>query len=208
MPSIWVDEMKKRENHTVTKTRNKFISVAREVFAEKGFQAATMNEIAERAGKGRRTLYNYFGTKNDVYLAVIQEELEYMYEKLKDFVQEPIPPSEKLIEYIARRQQAVREVVLRNGTLGAEFFNDISTVERARVRFDVLERRLIRQILQEGILEGSFRIVDLDRTALLLHSSMKGLEVPFIRGQLGRTDEALLKTFRVVKGHILNALKK
>lgn len=54
----------------------------------------------------------------------------------------------------------MREVVLRNGTLGAEFFNDISTVERARVPFDVLERRLIRQILQEGIREGSFRIIN------------------------------------------------
>lgn len=40
-------------------------------------------KFAERAGKGRRTLYNYFGTKNDVYLAVIQEELEYMYESSK-----------------------------------------------------------------------------------------------------------------------------
>lgn len=200
--------MKKKETRVITKTRRKFITVARDIFAEKGFHSATMNEIAERAEKGRRTLYNYFRTKNDVYLAVIQEELEQMYQKLKEFVQEPMPPSEKLIEYISRRQKSVRAVVLRNGTLGAEFFNDISTVERARIRFDILERRLIKQILQEGIEEGTFRIVDLDRTALLLHASIKGLEVPFIRGQLGRTDEALIKTFRVVKGHILSALKK
>lgn len=192
----------------IDKTRRLFIQKARDLFAEKGYNATTMNDIAVAAGKGRRTLYNYFGTKGEVYLAVIKGELEILYQELKLFVDEPMVASEKLMVFIARRQRAVGEVVQRNGTLEAEFFNDIATVERARMRFDVLERKLIQQILLEGIADGSFRRVDVKRTAMLIHACLKGLEVPYIRGQLGRDDLALVKTYRVVRSLLLEGLSK
>lgn len=192
----------------IDKTRKLFIHEARQLFAEQGYNATTMNDIAVAAGKGRRTLYNYFGTKGEVYLAVIKGELEILYNDLKLFVDEPIVASEKLMIFIARRQRAVGEVVQRNGTLEAEFFNDIATVERARMRFDVLERQLIQKILLEGIADGSFRRVDVKRTAMLIHACLKGLEVPYIRGQLGRDDLALVKTYRVVRSLLLEGLSR
>lgn len=201
--------MAKKESRVYQRTRSQFIRVARELFAERGFQSTTMNAIAERSGKGRRTLYNYFATKDEVYLAVIDEELQLLYEDLYHFVyHDETPPAQKLMSFIVRRMHSVSEVVERNGTLVAEFFNDIATVERARLRFDVLERQLIVKLLRDGVEAGSFRILDLKATALLLHSCLKGMEVPYIRGLLGKTEEAQIKTFRVVKSLILNAIKK
>lgn len=190
------------------KTRQLFILVARRLFAEQGYNATTMNAIAKAAGKGRRTLYNYFGTKSDVYLAVIQGELQQLYEELRVFVYQPMNASEKLMQFIAKRQRAVGEVVGRNGTLEAEFFNNIAAVERSRIRFDVLERRLIMKMLEDGIADGSFRQLDIKRSAMLLHACLKGFEVPFIRGQLGRDDLAMVKTYRVVRSLILEGIKK
>lgn len=192
----------------IDKTRQLFIQHARELFAEQGYNATTMNAIAKRAGKGRRTLYNYFGTKSDVYLAVIKGELELLYEELKKFVYEPMNASQKLMTFIAKRQKAVGAVVQRNGTLDAEFFNNIAIVERSRMRFDVLERRLIMKMLNDGMEDGSFRQLDVKRSAVLIHSCLKGLEVPFMKGQLGRDDLDLVKTFRVVKSLILEGIKK
>lgn len=190
------------------KTRQLFIVQARRLFAEQGYDATTMHEIAKAAGKGRRTLYNYFGTKSDVYLAVIKGELEQLYEELKAFVYEPMIASQKLMLFIAMRQSAVGEVVRRNGTLEAEFFNNIGTVERSRMRFDVLERQLIMKMLQDGIEDGSFRQLDVKRSAVLIHACLKGLEVPYMKGQLGKDDLALVKTYRVVKSLILEGIKK
>lgn len=192
----------------IDKTRQLFIQHARELFAEQGYNATTMNAIAKRAGKGRRTLYNYFGTKSDVYLAVIKGELELLYEELKKFVYEPMNASQKLMTFIAKRQKAVGAVVQRNGTLDAEFFNNIAIVERSRMRFDVLERRLIMKMLNDGMEDGSFRQLDVKRSAVLIHSCLKGLEVPFLTGQLGKDDLELVKTFRVVKSLILEGIKK
>ena len=45
------------------KTRQKLIDVARQLFAKKGLEETTMNDIASASGKGRRTLYTYFKSK-------------------------------------------------------------------------------------------------------------------------------------------------
>lgn len=193
---------------TSDRTRQSFILVARQLFADYGFQGTTMNAIAEGAGKGRRTLYTYFSTKREVYLAVIQREFQHLFEELETFVNQPLPPLDKLMQYIARRQNAVYEVVKWNGSLEAEFFNDIATVEHARIRFDVLEQRLIQRILKEGVENGSFRHIDTRRTAMLLHACMKGLEVPYIRGHLGRSELDVLQTYRVVKSIIMHGISK
>ena len=60
---------------SVSKTRERLIEVARGLFAHQGLEATTMNDIAAASGKGRRTLYTYFRNKEEIYLAVIEEEL-------------------------------------------------------------------------------------------------------------------------------------
>ncbi len=189
-------------------TKQAFIRAARQLFAENGFQGTTMNAIAQSAGKSRRTLYTYFNTKQDIYMEVIQMELHNLYEELETFVSRPLAPMEKLMQYIARRQVAVNEVVKWNGSLEAEFFNDIATVERARLRFDVIERSLIASILREGIESGDFKRVDVKRTAILLHACLKGLEVPFIRGHFGKTEESIRETYRSVRSLISHGICK
>jgi AcrR family transcriptional regulator len=50
------------------------LDAAREVFAEKGFRRATLDEIAQRAEFGKGTLYNYFeGGKDEMLLAIVDE---------------------------------------------------------------------------------------------------------------------------------------
>ena len=202
-------EVKKRKRRTATaeRTRQHFIKVARDLFASLGFRDTTMNGIARSAGKSRRTLYTYFSTKEDIYLEVIKEEFDFLYSELEKFVNQPVPTPEKLMRYIGHREEMINNVVMWNGTLEAEFFNDIATLERARVRFDVLERRLIRQMLQEGISRGYFRpTLDPTRTTMLLHACLKGLEVPYIRGQLGRSRESLMRTYLIVYDLILKGI--
>lgn len=202
-------EGKKRKRRTAAaeRTRQAFIKVARDLFASKGFQETTMNGIAKTAGKSRRTLYTYFSTKQDIYLEVIKEEFDFLHTELERFVSRPIPIRDKLIRYIGKREYMIYNVVMWNGSLEAEFFNDIATLERARLRFDVLERRMIRQMIQEGVAEGYFRpTLDVTRTTMLLHACLKGLEVPYIRGQLGKSKEALMRTYVIVNDLILNGI--
>ena len=55
----------------VKKTRDRFIEVARSLFARKGVENTTMNDIATASDKGRRTIYTYFKSKREIFNAVI-----------------------------------------------------------------------------------------------------------------------------------------
>lgn len=170
---------------TVSKTKTKLVDVARQLFAKMGVENTTMNDIALASKKGRRTLYTYFKSKEDIYMAVVESELDILSDMMKHVAEKDIAPEEKLMEMIYARLDAVKEVVYRNGTLRAEFFRDIWRVEKVRKRFDAKEIILIREVLREGMEKGVFHIDDLNLTADIIHYCVKGIEVPYIRGRVG-----------------------
>ena len=169
----------------VSKTKSKLVDVARQLFAKMGVENTTMNDIALASKKGRRTLYTYFKSKEDIYMAVVESELDMLSDMMKRVAEKDISPDEKMIEMIYTRLDAVKEVVFRNGTLRANFFRDIWRVEKVRKRFDAKEILLFKEVLREGVEKGVFRIDDIDMTAELVHYCVKGIEVPYIRGHIG-----------------------
>ena len=82
---------------TISQTRRDLIGVAQQLFARKGVENTTMNDIAEASQRGRRTLYTYFSSKYDIYKAVLESELNMLYSKLEEVVTRDIPADEKLI---------------------------------------------------------------------------------------------------------------
>jgi AcrR family transcriptional regulator len=170
---------------TASKTKAVLVDVARQLFAKNGLENTTMNDIALASGKGRRTLYTYFKSKEEIYLAVIESELDILSDVQKSVSEKKISPEQKLMEMIYAHLGAVKEVVFRNGTLRADFFRDIWQVEAVRKRFDARERLLIRDILAEGVEKGVFELDVINMTAEIVHYSVKGIETPYIRGQIG-----------------------
>ena len=114
---------------TISKTSSTLIDVAEPLFAKQGVENTTMNDIAKASQRGRRTLYTYFSSKNDIYKAVIESELNGLYKKLEAVIKRDIMADDKLILLAFTRLSAIKEVVTRNGTLKADFFRDIWQVE-------------------------------------------------------------------------------
>ena len=161
------------------------VDVARQLFAKKGVDDTTMNDIAVASGKGRRTLYTYFKSKEEIYMAVVKSEVERLTETIKDVAALPIEPDEKIIKMIATHLDSIKQTVYRNGTLKAGFFRDIWRIESVRKEFDSTETELFRTILTEGRDRGIFDIDNVDITADILHYCIKGIEVPYIRDLIG-----------------------
>ena len=176
---------------SILKTRQKLVDVARQLFAKNGLENTTMNDIAQASGKGRRTLYTYFSSKEDIYVAVIESELERLSDKLDEVAAKKIRPQDKIIELIYTHLSMIKETVVRNGNLRAEFFRNIWMVERVRKNFDREEIELFRRVYADGKAEGEFDIENIELVADITHYCIKGLEVPYIYGRLGRgmTDE-------------------
>lgn len=170
---------------SISKTRQKLVEVARELFAQKGIEATTMNDIAAASGKGRRTLYTYFRSKEEIYYAVIEGELEYISEQMDKVIQMDVTPEKKMLLVIYKHLSLIDDIVKRNGNLNAEFFSDIKQVERARRKFDMEEINTFRSILREGVARGTFEIDSVNFTADVIHYAVKGIEVPYIYDRVG-----------------------
>lgn len=56
--------------------RHEIISAAVKLFAERGFEHTTLDEIAEASEFGKGTIYNYFQNKEEIYLAIVEDILE------------------------------------------------------------------------------------------------------------------------------------
>ena len=197
-----------RTINMVIKTRDKLIEVARQLFANKGVENTTMNDIASASQKGRRTVYTYFRNKRDIFNAVIESETEQLLDKLRAIANKPISAEEKLHEYIICRFLAMKEIVSRNGSLRAGFFRDIRKVDRARKIISQKEITILRSILSEGVNTGIFEISNINHCAIIITHAIHGLDVPYIRDNLA--EQGINKTVvrTIISNMILNGIKK
>lgn len=188
---------------SIAKTRQTLLEVARELFARKGLEATTMNDIAQVSQRGRRTLYTYFRNKEEIYYAVIENELERLSEKMDKVAAMDIEPEEKVLTLIYTHLQVIKETVVRNGNLRAEFFRNIWKVEQVRKAFDREEQDIISRVLREGVERHKFNIDNIGLMTDIIHYVMKGLEVPYIYDRLGHgltEEESIPMVMRVIRG--------
>ena len=196
---------------SISKTRQTLVDVARQLFAKNGVAKTTMNDIAVGSGKGRRTLYTYFNRKEDIYYAVIESELERLSDRLDEVAARKMRPQDKIIELIYTHLSMIRETVVRNGNLRAEFFRNIWMVEKVRKKFDEDELEIFRKVYAEGKEAGEFDIENVELVADITHYCIKGLEVPFIYGRLGHglnVESSKPQVAKVVYGALGKSLMK
>ena len=78
--------------------KNRIVDIAQEIFFKKGFENATMEDIASAAGYNQRTVYLYFKDKQDLFLAVVLRGLKILNSMLKDAFDSPEKKYPKIIE--------------------------------------------------------------------------------------------------------------
>ena len=82
--------------------RQEIIRVAKRIFAEKGFDGATLEEIALKAEFAKGTLYGYFKNKEDLYISLLEEELGHLFGIMEGAMKEEENPLEKVKTLINR----------------------------------------------------------------------------------------------------------
>ena len=191
----------------VKKTRDRFIEVARSLFARKGVENTTMNDIAAASDKGRRTIYTYFKSKREIFNAVIESESDDLLQNLGSIVTKPISPEQKLREYVSTRMETMRQIVSRNGSLRAGFFRDVRKVDRARAVISRKEIKMLMRILHEGVVLGVFDIPDIKELAIIITNSIQGFDVPYIRNNLTEYGIDKDDMSRMIADLILNGVR-
>ncbi|MGD9402422.1 MAG: TetR/AcrR family transcriptional regulator, partial [bacterium] len=173
-----ITERKKREKQ---KRRNDILDAAEKVFFSGDFKDATVDDVAAEAELSKATLYLYFESKEDMYLAVNMRGMNRLRE---------------MFEKVAAREERGIDSVRAIGRAYYEFSKKYPDYSRAMVHFEkkfcaldektglatqmhetgqsVLE--LVRAALRAGIEDGSIRPdLDPETTALLLWAQSDGV---------------------------------
>jgi AcrR family transcriptional regulator len=119
------------------------LACAKRVFADRGFHAANISHICAAAGIGRGTLYQYFGNKKAVFVALIREVLARV-QALVGAPRDPFPAPETL-----RRHQVLRWAAAELRRLFETVFEDEPTLRillREAVGLDVDVEKLLGEI--------------------------------------------------------------
>ncbi|MDA0262570.1 MAG: TetR/AcrR family transcriptional regulator [Chloroflexi bacterium] len=149
------------------------IENALQLISEKGMSGVSMSSLADRAGVSRKTLYNHFPNLEQVVLAWMQAEIEQEYEQIKQGLAGLTDPADKLWFYVTSSLQACADRQHHAGVeaaLSSEAAMSHEAWDHISQRFAKTEA-LLREILQEGVEQGTFRRdIDLNlQTQLIFH---------------------------------------
>jgi AcrR family transcriptional regulator len=160
---------------------------AKEVFAENGYQGATLEEIAQRAGMSKATIYIYYKNKDDLFLQVVEELVN---SAMAITSQEAItarPPIEKLyamvrskMEFYERERDFFR--IYLNEKHGLEVAPK-DPHKRALREMYLQGIQTLAKVIQEGVDAGVLRALDSRRLAFFLQEMMNTVHVHRIQGK-------------------------
>jgi TetR/AcrR family transcriptional repressor of mexJK operon len=144
--------------------QERLLTAAVEVFLEKGFAAASMDEIAARAKASKITFYNHYGSKEALFEAVVNRQNRILNEVMGGLVPEGMP-IRKFLETVASR---LYNALLRNETvklvrvLHAEADRFPGLADVFNRSGPAMGRKLVAAALEKYMAVGTLRRTDAD----------------------------------------------
>ena len=176
----------KTKKDVVTEFRtSEILEAARKVFAKKGFHDATVDDIANAAGVAKGTVYLYYRSKQEVYLAALKFGIAQMYSALVEEVRQVSTTEEKLRALIAAKLAYFEEnrdffkiyyfelgkIPTHPGTIDSEFKS---------LYLD--QARLVESILKEGSRKKAIRNLRTDQAAFAISDIIRGVVTQRVLG--------------------------
>ena len=178
------------------------IDAALRLFADRGFAATKLEDVAAAAGIGKGTIYLYFPTKDDLFRAVVRQAVLPNLEAAAALMQDPERPAADILRAIAERFLAMLDtnltaipklVIAESGNFPAlaRFYGEEVILQGMK---------LIRSVLARGIERGEFRPIDLDGALPLFSAPM--LLLLLWKHSLGRHTDIQFDARKVVETHL------
>src|SRR5919198_1910383 len=76
----------KNQRLTASERRNQLVDVGRALFARNGYEATSMEEIADRARVSKPVVYDHFGGKEGLYAVVVDREMDYIVRRITEAI--------------------------------------------------------------------------------------------------------------------------
>lgn len=146
------------------------LSVATREFADKGLAGARIDVIAKAMSTSKRMIYYYFGSKEGLYLAVLEEAYRRMRAIESDLHLDDLPPEDALrrligftVDYQLANPDFIRLVMTEN-IHRAEYLRRSEAIQQLNVPAIDGLKRVLQRGLEAGLFRGGIDPVDLHRS--------------------------------------------
>lgn len=165
-PSSSVDQAPKRERRKEARP-GELLNAALDLFVEKGFSATRVEEVAAKAGVSKGTLFLYFPSKEDLFKAVVRENIAKQFPTWNEEFNSYVGTSGDMLRYAMvswwerigqTRASGITKLVMSE----AQNFPEIAHFYQEEVIKP--GNALIRRILDRGVASGEFRQLDTAQT--------------------------------------------
>ena len=167
---------------TRTPAREKILDAAATIFYEQGFQATTVDQVIERSGVSRPTLYTHFMSKDELGVAYLQQRRQHDLAGVKEAIRRETTPKARVLAVIKH----VGDMLVSTHYRGCGFFNTVAEFPDASHPMVQEARRYIdsfREIVRDLVVElkassPKYKTLDVDRVTetyyLLLSGAIMG----------------------------------
>jgi TetR/AcrR family transcriptional regulator, cholesterol catabolism regulator len=148
--------------------RARILEVAAQLIQQKGYHAASMQDIARAVNLQKASLYYHFATKQEILLALLDQALDLLIERISAVARMDVPADEKM----KRSMRAYLECLEENSALAAVLLLEHRSLapelhDRHIPRRDRFEN-IWRDMIREGLASGIFHDRDPAMTARAL----------------------------------------
>jgi AcrR family transcriptional regulator len=156
-------------------TRDRIVAAGTKLFAERGYAAASMRHLAERAGVALSASYYYFPGKQDVLVAIMDEAMIRLEGGAKDVMSRGLEPRERLAELVRAHVLVHLEepelARVADSELRALAGPSLARVVAWRDRYEAVFRKTLAQGVENGTFSAS---LDVPITAMAIITMATG----------------------------------
>ncbi len=216
------DLRKERERRRQEENKHSILQAAEGIFAQKGFNLATVDEIAEEAQFSKATLYRYFKSKSEILFEIIYRTFEESYQEVKKIQSKSLSAEEKLrqligyiISYYHKKQNLARILFMEKAAIKKLVKGESGSKNHPSHFHPEIPHRfkskmkqisdVIGEIIQEGVESGEFREMDVHDASAVLGAMMRGF---YFRGPLRGKHYSMRQTADLLHSFFMNGIKK
>ena len=156
--------------------KSQIIAAAEDVFTQKGFDEARMDDIAEETGLSKGTLYLYFKSKDDIIIAILDRIFQREFKAFEQMDLSTISATEAINLFVDTVSKDIK-IMLRLMPIAYEFlalaFRN-KTVQKALKVYVNRYMDVLVPIIENGIASGEFKEVDPKEVAIAMGAILEG----------------------------------
>lgn len=163
--------------------KKNILDAARKVFSQYGYKKTSMSDIAKESGKAKSSLYHYFESKEAIFVTVIKEKIDLLFNSSVEDASKVADPVGKIHAFIFSGKENINKICKEFGDiLLTELFDFLPLIKETILEYVDQRLQFMKLIIDDGVGKGIFKTDNSFELAFIIEFSFWGFSENHIMG--------------------------